>query len=404
MPPVAPMLAKSVPEIPPGASYEPKWDGFRVDHLPRRRRDRDRQPQREADDPLLPRAGRGLPGRAARALRHRRRDRAGDAGRARLRGPAATHPSGRLAREHAGRADAGVVHRVRPARPRRRATSPASRSHVRRAALEQALATSRAARPPHAGDHRPRRRASAGSPSSKARAWTASSPSRSTVTYQPDKRVMFKIKHARTADCVVAGYRRAQGQRRRDRLAAARPLHRRRHARLGRRDRRVPDGHPQGPVRRAAAAGHDVRRAPVELGRQAERSRAAPAPRGPARARGGTRTRICPSSRCAPSGSSRCATTTWRAPGSGTRPSSRAGAPTATPQSCTYAQLERPVTFELGDIVPGLAESPARDRPGTNHAPQPSVRSSAVRPVGSLAVMLARRSGPAHPTGPAAPR
>ena len=29
MPPVAPMLAKAVPEIPDGASYEPKWDGFR---------------------------------------------------------------------------------------------------------------------------------------------------------------------------------------------------------------------------------------------------------------------------------------------------------------------------------------------------------------------------------------
>jgi len=27
------------------------------------------------------------------------------------------------------------------------------------------------------------------------------------ITYQPDKRVMFKIKHERTADCVVAGYR-----------------------------------------------------------------------------------------------------------------------------------------------------------------------------------------------------
>jgi ATP-dependent DNA ligase len=27
------------------------------------------------------------------------------------------------------------------------------------------------------------------------------------VTYQPDKRVMFKIKHVRTADCVLAGYR-----------------------------------------------------------------------------------------------------------------------------------------------------------------------------------------------------
>src|ERR1700694_4003620 len=30
MPPVAPMLAKSVPAIPEGAlSFEPKWDGFR---------------------------------------------------------------------------------------------------------------------------------------------------------------------------------------------------------------------------------------------------------------------------------------------------------------------------------------------------------------------------------------
>src|ERR1700760_4874678 len=29
MPPVSPMLAKAVATIPPGASYEPKWDGFR---------------------------------------------------------------------------------------------------------------------------------------------------------------------------------------------------------------------------------------------------------------------------------------------------------------------------------------------------------------------------------------
>jgi ATP dependent DNA ligase domain len=29
MPPVSPMLAKSVASIPPEASYEPKWDGFR---------------------------------------------------------------------------------------------------------------------------------------------------------------------------------------------------------------------------------------------------------------------------------------------------------------------------------------------------------------------------------------
>jgi ATP-dependent DNA ligase len=30
MPPVKPMLAKAVPEIPPGCLYEPKWDGFRT--------------------------------------------------------------------------------------------------------------------------------------------------------------------------------------------------------------------------------------------------------------------------------------------------------------------------------------------------------------------------------------
>ncbi|WP_156744403.1 ATP-dependent DNA ligase, partial [Mycobacterium sp. E740] len=30
MPPVSPMLAKSVPSIPAGACYEPKWDGFRA--------------------------------------------------------------------------------------------------------------------------------------------------------------------------------------------------------------------------------------------------------------------------------------------------------------------------------------------------------------------------------------
>ena len=29
MPPVAPMLAKPIADIPPGQLYEPKWDGFR---------------------------------------------------------------------------------------------------------------------------------------------------------------------------------------------------------------------------------------------------------------------------------------------------------------------------------------------------------------------------------------
>ena len=30
MPPVKPMLAKSVARIPPGMQYEAKWDGFRA--------------------------------------------------------------------------------------------------------------------------------------------------------------------------------------------------------------------------------------------------------------------------------------------------------------------------------------------------------------------------------------
>ena len=66
-----------------------------------------------------------------------------------------------------------------------------------------------------------------------ARAWldasrapgsTAWSPSDADLTYQPDKRVMTKIKHVRTADCVAAGYR-VQSPARRDTCTA---LHRRR--------------------------------------------------------------------------------------------------------------------------------------------------------------------------------
>ena len=46
-------------------------------------------------------------------------------------------------------------------------------------------------------------------------------------TYQPGKRAMIKIKHARTADCVVAGFRwHKSGQGRAGRLAAARALRR----------------------------------------------------------------------------------------------------------------------------------------------------------------------------------
>ena len=241
MPPVAPMLAKSVPTIPPTGSVRAEVGRLPVGHLPRRRRGRDRQPQRAADDALLPRTGRGVPRRAARAVRRGRRDRHRHRHRSGLRGAAAAHPSCGVPGEPARRADAGVVHRLRPARPRR------------------------------GGPHRTTGSRTGGRGSS--RRWPSSNPpvhvtpattDRDTAqrwfaefegagldgvvakpldgTYQPDKRVMFKIKHERTADCVVAGYRVHKSRSGRGRLAAAGPLHRRRVARVGRGDRRLPDG------------------------------------------------------------------------------------------------------------------------------------------------------------------
>ncbi len=64
----------------------------------------------------------------------------------------------------------------------------------------------------------------------------------------------------------------------RHRLAAARPVHRRRDAQLGRRHRRVPHGAPPRAVRRAAAAGHHVRRPPVGVGRARGRHPGQPRP------------------------------------------------------------------------------------------------------------------------------
>ncbi len=90
--------------------------------------------------------------------------------------------------------------------------------------------------------------------------------------YEPDKRVMFKVKHERTADCVVAGYRTHKTSDGGDRLAAARPVRRRQAGQRGR-GRRVPDGPAPGAVHRTAAPGHHVRGAPVELGQAGRRGR-----------------------------------------------------------------------------------------------------------------------------------
>ena len=172
MPPVSPMLAKSVTVDPAGRVVRAQVGRVPVDLFPRRRRGGARQPQREADDPVLPRVGRGGHRRAAGALRDRRRDRHRHRPRPGFRGAAAAHPPGRFAGAHARRADAGVVHRLRPAGPRRRrlhrpAVRRAPRRTGRRAGRRRARRSTSRRRPPI---WRPR---SAGSTSSRAPVSTA---------------------------------------------------------------------------------------------------------------------------------------------------------------------------------------------------------------------------------------
>ena len=91
--------------------------------------------------------------------------------------------------------------------PSTNATCATSPFAVRRSLLEQALAASARADPPHPVHHRPRRGRRTGSAASRARgstAWWRSAPD---LAYREGERVMVKVKHERTADCVVAGFR-----------------------------------------------------------------------------------------------------------------------------------------------------------------------------------------------------
>ena len=171
------------------------------------------------------------------------------------------------------------------------------------------------------------------------------------AAYSQDKRTMLKIKHERTADCVVAGYRVHKiGQR--GRLAAARPLRRRGDAAARRRRRRASRRRGGSSSRRAAAADRRPRRrAPVAewaeppRGRRPDpRRRPEPLERGqgpvvrPARAGAGGRGRL-------------------RAHGGHPLPAHRAVrplAPRSRPRSCTYGQLEEPVSYDLGKVFSGL--------------------------------------------------
>lgn len=204
MPPVSPMLAKPVTVIPPGASYEPKWDGFRA--LVFRDGDdvefgsRNERPMTRYFPELVRAAKAELPPRCVvdgeivlpteqgldfEALQLRLHPAA-----SRVRLLAEHTPARFIAFDLLALGDDNLMDR--PFSERRAALAGALGSgpsfHVTPATTD--IATARRWFDEFEG---------AGLDGLIAKGLN--------LTYQPDKRVMFKIKHQRTADCVVAGYR-----------------------------------------------------------------------------------------------------------------------------------------------------------------------------------------------------
>ncbi len=205
LPPVSPMLAKSVTTIPPGASYEPKWDGFRSivfrDGDEVEFGSRNERPMTRYFPELVEAVKAELP-------------------------PRCVIDGEIVIATDAGLDFEALQQRIHPASSRVTLLSnqtPASfiafdllalddqdytgRPFIeRRAALEAALADAGA----------PIHLTPVTTDIEVAQRWFTEFEGAGldgviakplTVAYEPDKRVMFKIKHQRTADCVVAGYR-----------------------------------------------------------------------------------------------------------------------------------------------------------------------------------------------------
>ncbi len=351
MPPVAPMLAKAVPEIPDGASYEPKWDGFRS--VVFRDRDeveigsRNERPMTRYFPELVEAFKAELPERCV------------------VDGEIVVAVDGRLEFEV-------LQQRIHPADSRvRRLAAETPASYVafdllalgdedltgrpfeeRRARLVEALAgvKNRVHVTPATTDRGQAERwfeefEGAGLDGVVAKPLA--------VTYQPDKRVMFKIKHARTADCVVAGYRvhksgpelvgslmlglyTDDGSLASVGVIGAFPMARRRELFTEMQDLVTTfDGHPWNWA--AAQQDPDAARNP----RASETSRWNA---GKDLSFVPLRPELVVEVRYDQMEGARFRHTAqfnrWR--------------PDRTPESCTFDQLERPVTFELDDIVPGL--------------------------------------------------
>jgi ATP-dependent DNA ligase len=205
MPPVSPMLSKSVKAIPPGASYEPKWDGFRSicfrDGAEVELGSRNERPMTRYFPELVAAVRAELPARCVVDGEIVIASEAGldfEALQLRLH-PAASRvnmlaeqtPASFIAFDLLALGDDDYTGR------------PFSE---RRTALVDCLA----------GSGRSIHVTPATTDLPTAQRWfdefegagldgVIAKPL--TLTYQPDKRVMVKVKHERTADCVVAGYR-----------------------------------------------------------------------------------------------------------------------------------------------------------------------------------------------------
>ncbi|MDT4994851.1 MAG: hypothetical protein QOH97_4743 [Actinoplanes sp.] len=206
-PPVKPMLAKPVADVPPGLIYEPKWDGFRSiifrDGAEVEIGSRNEKPMTRYFPEVVEAVLANFPQRAVidgeiivadttrnmldfEALQQR------------------IHPAASRVTLLAGQTPASFVAFDLLAIGDEDLTGRPFAE--RRARLEEALA---GAKPPvyvtpATSDLQTGRRWFAEFEGAGLDGLIAKSAD---LTYQPDKRVMTKIKHKRTADCVVAGYR-----------------------------------------------------------------------------------------------------------------------------------------------------------------------------------------------------
>jgi ATP-dependent DNA ligase len=205
MPPVPPMLAKPAGAIPPGEFYEPKWDGFRAivfrDGEEVEIGSRKERPMTRYFPEVVAAARRSFP---ARAVIDGEIVIAGDGGLDFWALQQRIHPAASRVNLLAEETPASfVAFDLLALGDDDLMGAPFAQ---RRAALERALA--HAVAPVHV------------TPITRdlnvARGWferfegaglDGLIAKRAELTYQPDKRVMTKIKHVRTADCVVAGYR-----------------------------------------------------------------------------------------------------------------------------------------------------------------------------------------------------